>query len=71
MHNFDITCVESRIHGPRDYYSKFITKYSILMDKNIASPKRNKAIDKQKAINDVKKVKEGKERVIKQFKSIP
>ena len=24
MHNFDITCVESRIHGPRDYYSKFI-----------------------------------------------
>lgn len=59
------------IKNLQDYYSKFITKYSILMDKNIVSPKRNKAIDKQKAINDVKKVKEGKERVIKQFKSIP
>ena len=24
MPNFDIACVESRIQGPRDYYSKFI-----------------------------------------------
>ena len=23
MPNFDIACVESRIQGPRDYYSKF------------------------------------------------
>jgi len=59
------------IKSLQNYYSTFISKYSTLMDKNIFSPKRDKAIDKQKAINDVKKVKEGKDRVIKQFNSIP
>jgi len=59
------------IKSLQNYYFTFISKYAELMDKNIGSSKRDKAIDKQKAINDVEKVKEGKDRVIKQFNSIP
>lgn len=59
------------IKNLQDYYNQFISVYSIAMDSNINASKRDKAVDPQKAINDVNKVKESKERVLKMFKSIP